>query len=62
MCHKVDAVTWWNRKRRFYGCRAPEVRAWRLDPTNYYLDHYSINRSQGAKLQVEYLDPAASQF
>lgn len=57
MAHRTDTVKWWNRKGRQYGAKAPEVRKWMKDSRNYYLDHYSINRSQGAKLGVEYLPP-----
>ncbi|WP_306419069.1 hypothetical protein [Pseudoalteromonas sp. CO342X] len=28
-----------------------------LDPNNYTLDHYSLNRSAGAKLKETYLSP-----
>jgi hypothetical protein len=55
MCHKEDAVLWWNRLGRKYGPKAPEVRAWMLDSDNYYLGHRSHNRSAGAKLGVKYL-------
>ncbi len=27
MAHIKDAVVWWNEKGRFYGAKAPEVRA-----------------------------------
>nr|WP_264302509.1 MULTISPECIES: HNH/ENDO VII family nuclease [unclassified Shewanella] len=57
MSHRVDAVSWWNSTGRGYGARAPEVRNWMLDSNNYYLDHYSINRSQGAMLGQIYLKP-----
>jgi hypothetical protein len=50
MSHKIDAVTWWNKVGRSYGAKSPEVRAWMLDSNNYELRHYSINRSEGAKL------------
>ena len=46
MAHIKDAVVWWNEKGRFYGAKAPEVRAFMLDSNNYYLELYSINRSQ----------------
>lgn len=55
MAHKTDGVTWWNDAGRNYGAKSPEVRKWMLDSNNYYLDHYSINRSQGAKLGQNYL-------
>ncbi|QGS49016.1 hypothetical protein FOB89_08855 [Shewanella putrefaciens] len=54
MSHRVDAVSWWNSTGRGYGARAPEVRNWMLDSNNYYLDHYSINRSQSAMLGQTY--------
>ncbi len=57
MAHKYDAVTWWNETGRYYGAKSPEVRKWMLDPNNYYLDHFSINRSQGAQLNENYLPP-----
>lgn len=57
MSHKTDAVSWWNQTGRNYGVKSKEVRKWMLDSDNYYLDHYSINRSQGAKLGENYLPP-----
>ncbi|MFR5627317.1 MAG: hypothetical protein ACLTK3_04080 [Haemophilus parainfluenzae] len=57
MAHKTDAVSWWNSTGRQYGARAPEVRKWMRNPDNYYLEHFSINRSQGAKLGETYLPP-----
>lgn len=57
MSHRHDAVTWWNKTGRKFGARAPEVRRWMLDSRNYYLDHFSINRSQGAKLKENYKMP-----
>ena len=48
MAHKVDAVSWWSEIGRFFGAKSDEVRKWMKDPDNYYLDHFSINRSQGA--------------
>ena len=57
MAHRTDAVKWWNRKGRQYGAKAPEVRKWMKDSRNYYLEHYSINRSQGARLGIKYLPP-----
>ena len=60
MSHKTDAVTWWNSTGRGFGAKAPEVRQWMLDPQNYTLDYYKINRSAGAKLGnsgVRYLPP-----
>ena len=46
MAHKVDAVSWWNSVGRKYGAKSKEVRKFMLNPDNYYLEHYSINRSQ----------------
>ena len=57
MSHNTDAVTWWNQTGRQYGAKAPEVRDWMLDSKNYTLDHYSINRSLGAKLGETYSPP-----
>ena len=57
MSHKIDAVKWWNSTGRQYGARSAEVRKWMKDSRNYYLEHYSINRSQGAKLGIKYLPP-----
>jgi hypothetical protein len=57
MAHKVDAVSWWNETGRQFGPKSPEVRAFMLDADNYTLDHYSINRSLGAKLGQTYLPP-----
>ncbi|WP_081016635.1 MULTISPECIES: GH-E family nuclease [Pseudomonas] len=50
MAHKEDAVKWWNREGRKHGAKSPKVREWMLDSKNYYLEHRSINRSQGAIL------------
>lgn len=57
MSHITDAVTWWNDVGRKYGAKSKEVRDWMLDSSNYYLEHYSFNRSDGAKLGVTYLPP-----
>lgn len=57
MAHKTDAVKWWNETGRKFGKKAPEVREWMLKSENYYLEHYSINRSDGAKIQETYLPP-----
>ncbi|EPQ8461400.1 RHS repeat-associated core domain-containing protein, partial [Escherichia coli] len=57
MSHKTDAVTWWNNTGRFLGPKSKPVRDWMLDSKNYYLDHYSLNRSAGAKLGQVYLPP-----
>ncbi|MFB8375149.1 hypothetical protein [Paenibacillus taichungensis] len=53
----TDAVTWWNNVGRNYGAKSKEVRDWKLDSNNYVLDHYSLNRSDGAKLGQKYLPP-----
>jgi hypothetical protein len=59
MSHTPDAVRWWNETGRFHGPKSPDVRQWMLDPDNYTLEHYSINRSAGAVVgQTErYLPP-----
>ncbi|MBI0473365.1 RHS repeat-associated core domain-containing protein, partial [Pectobacterium parmentieri] len=57
MSHKMDAVAWWNTTGRDFGPKSQRVREWMLDSNNYYLDHYSINRSQGASLGQVYLPP-----
>ena len=46
--HPVDAVTYWNDTGRSHGPRSQAVRDWMLDPDNYELQHYSVNRSEGA--------------
>jgi len=57
MSHRTDAVTWWNKKGRFSGAKSKRVRNFMLSPYNYELDHYSINRSSGARLKQKYLSP-----
>jgi filamentous hemagglutinin len=57
MAHKVDAVTWWNNVGRYYGPKAPEVRAFMRDSNNYEFQPRSINRSAGAKIGTTYLPP-----
>jgi hypothetical protein len=57
MAHKVDAVKWWNQTGRSLGAKSKEVRNWMLDSKNYRLDHFSLNRSAGAKLGEGYLPP-----
>lgn len=57
MAHRIDAVTWWNLYGRAFGPKSEEVREFMLDPDNYYLEHRSINRSQGARLKKDYLPP-----
>ncbi|WP_240522269.1 HNH/ENDO VII family nuclease [Bacillus thuringiensis] len=39
------------------GAKSKEVRKWMLDSVNYELDHFSLNRSAGAKLGERYLPP-----
>jgi len=65
MGHLHDAVVYWNtdgpwgRAGRSFGPRSQEVRDWMLDPVNYALEHFSINRSRGSILgqTQRYLDP-----
>ncbi len=65
MGHLHDAVVYWNsdgpwgRAGRSFGPRSQEVRDWMLDPLNYALEHFSINRSRGSILgqTQRYLDP-----
>ncbi|WP_342560562.1 GH-E family nuclease [Psychrobacillus sp. FSL W7-1457] len=57
MAHITDAVSWWNEVGRHYGPKSKEVREWMLNSDNYVLDHYSLNRSVGAKLGETYLPP-----
>lgn len=57
MGHKIDAVTWWNKKGRFTGAKSPRVRRFMRNPNNYELQPYWINRSNGAKLGETYLPP-----
>ncbi|EAZ9274936.1 RHS repeat-associated core domain-containing protein [Salmonella enterica] len=57
MSHTTDAVTWWNNTGRYLGPKSKPVRNWMLDSNNYYLDHYSLNRSAGAQLGQVYLPP-----
>ena len=54
MAHRVDAVSWWNSVGVKYGPKAPEVRAFMLEPKNYELQPYWINRSKGALLTERY--------
>jgi hypothetical protein len=58
MAHNRDAVNWWNEVGRKFGAKSPEVREWMLDSKNYTLDHYSINRSAGARLSETYRPPS----
>ncbi|GMA98788.1 GH-E family nuclease [Pelosinus sp. IPA-1] len=54
MAHKTDAAKYWNETGRYYGAKSPEVREWMRNSKNYYLEHYSINRSAVAKLLDRY--------
>ena len=60
MAHITDAVVWWNQTGRKYGPKSKKVRKFMLDDKNYVLEHYSHNRSQGAKLRITYLPPEDS--
>lgn len=42
---------------RYYGAKSPAVREWMLDSNNYVLDHDSLNRFAGTKLNENYLPP-----
>ncbi|PET03959.1 hypothetical protein CN387_10175 [Bacillus cereus] len=53
----TNAALWWNSIGRHYGAKSKEVRKWMLDSVNYELDHFSLNRSAGAKLGERYLPP-----
>jgi len=57
MAHVTDAVKWWNETGRAYGPKSPQVREWMLNSKNYTIEHYSPNRSAGAKLPDRYLPP-----
>ncbi len=57
MSHKVDAVSWWNKVGIIYGPKSDKVRDFMTNSKNYTLEHYSVNRSAGAKLKEKYLDP-----
>ena len=50
MCHKRDAVTWWNNYGRYFGAKSKPVRKFMLDSRNYILDHYSHTVSAFAQL------------
>jgi Intein/homing endonuclease len=54
MAHTTDAVAWWNNGGYKHGPRSKQARGFMKDSNNYTLDHYSINRSQGAKLGQTY--------
>jgi hypothetical protein len=59
MAHRVDAVAWWNEVAvpNGYAPRSAPVRQFMLDPNNYELQPYWINRSNGAKLRTSYQVP-----
>lgn len=59
MAHNRDmpAVTWWNKEGYKFGPRSPEVRKWMLDPKNYYLEDYRINRMEGGASKETYRAP-----
>ncbi|MBB1349447.1 MULTISPECIES: RHS repeat-associated core domain-containing protein [unclassified Pseudoalteromonas] len=58
MAHEpMDAVKYWNTTGRKHGPKSKQVRKWMLDSNNYTLDHYSSNRSAGAKLKERYKPP-----
>lgn len=57
MAHTTDAVTYWNTEGKFYGAKSPEVREWMLNSKHYELEHFSINRSEGARLGENYDPP-----
>ncbi|WP_256127450.1 RHS repeat-associated core domain-containing protein, partial [Pseudomonas sp. NBRC 111120] len=57
MAHKYDAVTYWNDRGGFFGAKSKEVRKWMLDSKNYELEHFSFNRSAGARLNQFYRSP-----
>ena len=56
MAHRIDAVAWWNDVAvpMGYAPRGPEVRKFMLDPNNYELQPYWMNRSSGAALKQKY--------
>lgn len=58
MGHIIAAVDQWNTQGRYYGPRAPEVRIFMNDPSNYWLEPSGANRSNGASMKKTYLPPA----
>ncbi len=60
MGHVRAAVDYWNIEGRFFGPRAPEVRDFMNDPSNYWLELSSINRSDGASMGIRYMLPATN--
>ncbi|MDO5679528.1 MAG: RHS repeat-associated core domain-containing protein [Pelistega sp.] len=59
MSHKTAAVHYWNSRGKYFGAKSKEVRSWMKDPDNYYLEHRSYNRSDGAKLKTTYEETPA---
>jgi hypothetical protein len=57
MGHIEAAVTWWNRVGKYFGKRAPRVREFMRDSTNYKLEPRGVNRSNGAKMRERYDPP-----
>ncbi|MEJ2692923.1 MAG: DUF4150 domain-containing protein [Candidatus Thiodiazotropha sp.] len=57
MAHRHDAVRYFNTRGGYFGAKSKEVRCWMLDPDNYELDHYSLNRSSGGRLTDRYKKP-----
>ena len=57
MSHIKDAVKAWNDGLYKTGPQSSEVRSFMNDAKNYELDSSSINRSNGAKLGLQYRDP-----
>lgn len=55
--HPMDAVTYWNTEGIKHGPRSSEVRTWMLEASNYELQPSWWNRSEGAKLGIQYTDP-----
>ena len=58
MSHIEAGVDFWNEKGRFYGPRSEPVRKFMNNSENYYLEHFSANRSQGASMGKRYAPPA----
>jgi RHS repeat-associated protein len=54
MAHRIDAVSWWNAEGVKFGPQSQEVRNFMLNPNNYELQPYWINRSKGAQLTERY--------
>lgn len=57
--HK-DAVTKWNDELKYTSSKSGEVREYMKNPDNYYVEHESYNKSDGAKLRQKYDDPVLS--